>query len=328
MLIAALAKLCAEEKNVQGLPNISTRLQSSSNEWVVSGDFLAWYASQEVSAIWADVVTVGLNTSSWEAVGFNFTWDYGFRIGAGYNLAYDQWDSIFYWTWFKTDDTHSIPFNTDAEIIPELYAAFLSGDTPRSMSVKWTFFLNMFDWELGRSYWISKNLALRPFLGIKGGWINQLIHGQYFNLIINNIPTSNSGTERLKNNFWGAGPTGGINTKWRVGDFGFHCIDFFGDFSIATMWGSWLCKDFYKNTAGQTSSVNMKKAALGSLMFRGFLGLEWDLNFSSNKSRFSTRLGYEMQLWLNQLRFATFQLQRLHGDLTLQGVTFNCRFDF
>jgi len=86
----------------------------------------------------------------------------------------------------------------------------------------------MFDWELGRSYWISKNLSLRPFFGIKGGWINQSINGTYYNLIINNVLTNNLGTEHLKNNFWGIGPLGGINTNWRIDSFRFFWRFFYG----------------------------------------------------------------------------------------------------
>jgi hypothetical protein len=165
-------------------------------------------------------------------------------------------------------------------------------------------------------------------LGIKGGWINQSINAKYFNLTINNVLTNNLGNEHLTNNFWGIGPIGGINTNWRISSFGNNFLELFGDFSTATMWGVWINKDVYKNTAFQTSSVNIKNSNLGALMFRGFMGFELNKSFNENKSQFTTKLGYEMQIWLNQLRFATFQLQRLHHDLTLQGVTFNCRLDF
>ncbi|NGX56924.1 MAG: hypothetical protein K1060chlam5_01177 [Candidatus Anoxychlamydiales bacterium] len=327
LLIALLPKSNAVENNINGLPNISTSIQDPSSNWIVSADLLAWLVSEEVSSIWADVITVGDNTSSWEAKVFKFKWDYGFRISTGYHV-HDKWDTALYWTRFHTDAKRTIPYKPNATIIPEFFAAFLSGDSPQSMSVKWSLLLNMFDWEIGQSYWVSKELFLRPFLGVKGGWINQSIHGQYYNLSIDHILTNNSGSEHLKNNFWGIGPLGGINTKWRTFHFGSNFFDLFGDFSMATMWGTWSCGDLYKNTADKTSSVNMNNSKLGALMFRGFMGIEWNINFNAKKSYLATKLGYEMQLWLNQLRLATFQLQRLHNDLTLLGLTFNCRFDF
>lgn len=315
------------QDNLNDLSNISLKSKRASNNWIFSADLLAWFASEEVASIWADVITIGNNTSSWEAKDFNFRWDYGFRIGTGYSL-HNQWDTELYWTLFNTDAKHTIDFNPNATISPEFFAAFLSGNTPHSIKAKWSLILNMFDWELGRSYWVSKELFWRPFLGIKGGSINQSIHGEYYNLTINHVLTKNSGREHLKNNFWGIGPLGGINTKWRVRNFRSHFFDFFGDFSIATMWGTWICSDIYKNTASQISTVSMKDSTLGALMFRGFMGVELNVDFHRCKSHFATKLGYEMQLWLNQLRIATFQLQRLHDDLTLQGITFNCRLDF
>jgi hypothetical protein len=328
LLISGATKLFALDDNLTCLPNVSTCTKKVSSKWVVSADFLAWFASEEVASIWADVITIGNNTSSWEALGFNFKWDYGFRIGAGHSLLHDQWDTTLNWTHFQTEAKHAIPYKTNATISPEFFAAFLSGNTPQSMSARWSLHLNMFDWELGKSFWISKCLSLRPFLGLKGGWINQLIHGQYYNLTIDKVLTDNSATELLKNNFWGIGPLGGINTTWKIRNFGSHSFDFFGDFSIATMWGTWNCSDVYKNTAFKTSSVNMKDSTLGAVMLRGFMGIEWDVVLYEGRSRFATKLGYEMQFFLNQLRIATFQLQRLHADLTLQGVTFNCRLDF
>ena len=187
----------------------------------------------------------------------------------------------------------------------------------------------MFDWELGRRYWVSQDLCIRPFLGLQGGWINQSIEAKYYDLVIDLIfITENSAKEQLKNNFWGIGPLGGINTEWRICDFGWNFFDFFGDLSVATMWGAWTCQDFYKNTLSQSYSVDTENASLGALMFRGFWGIGWDVNLRGGKSHFAAKLGYETQLWLDQLRIATFQLQRLHHDLTLQGITLNSRFDF
>lgn len=292
----------------------------------MTGDFLAWFPSEEVGSIWADVLTIGVDASSLTVPSFNLKWGYGFRVGAGYDLIYDEWDTTLYWTWFRAEGKHTIPPQPSTLVTPEFFASFLSGDSPQSMVGKWALLFNMFDWELGRSYWVSEHLSLRPFLGIKGGWINQSIHVLYNNLIINKALTSAFGKEHLKNDFWGIGPLGGINTKWRLRDFDTHFFDFFGDFSVATLWGRWSFKDIYNNSLLKTSTVNIPDQSLGALMFRGFVGIGWEIDIYN--SHLATKLGYEMQLWVNQLRIPTFQLQILHNDLTLQGVTFNCRLDF
>jgi len=319
------SKLRAEHNDFSGLPNVSTRTESG---FVFSADFLYWYPSEEINDIWASVISVGVDTSSWGAPGFNFTWDYGFRVGTGYDFVYDQWDCALYWTWFRTDTNRSIPSQPNTTISPEFDAAFLTGNSAQSLQGNWSLLFNMFDWELGRSYWVSKGLSLRPFVGVKGGSIRQSIHAHYYDLTIQNVLTTNSGKEHLKNNFWGIGPSGGVDTKWNIKTLGSHFLHFFGDFSIATMWGNWTCTDVYRSTVPQTYSIKTKNSALGALMFQGFVGIGWDADLRSCKSHFSAKLGFETQLWLNQLRISTLQIQRLHGDLTLQGLTFNCQFDY
>jgi hypothetical protein len=292
----------------------------------LSGDFLAWFVSEEASAVWADIIKIGSNTSSFTAQDFEFDWDFGFRVGAGYNFEYDAWDTQFGWTSFHTEAHQS---QTVLGIIhPEFFAADLSRNLAQSAKIHWAFVFDMFDWELGRSYSVSKKFSLRPRIGLKGGWIHQQIHLRYHNLIIQQTLTALSGREHAKNNFWGVGPLGGVNSEWKLRDFCTHYPTLFGDLSAAALWGTWNCSDIYKNGVEPEVVVHMRKSTLGALMFRGFFGVGWDVDFNNDRSHFGARLGYEMQLWINQLRLPTSQLIRLHGDLTLQGMTFNCQIDF
>ena len=141
---------------------------------MINFDVLAWYASQEVTSIWADIVTLGLDQRSWQALGFDFDWDLGFRVGFGHNLKYDDWDTNISWTWFKTENVHHIrPVNSPTSISPEFDAALLSGDSPQSMRAKWRLLFDTLDWELGKKYSLSNDLFFRFFVGIKSGFINQ-----------------------------------------------------------------------------------------------------------------------------------------------------------
>lgn len=332
MATAMQVEMC--EANPCGLPNVSERVCGS---WDLFADAFVWYTSEQASSVWTDILKIGNNTSSFTAQNLKFGWDFGFRAGAGYNFEYDQWDTQLYWTWFQARAHQRIEefpqfvpviggVLVTEEIHPEFFAADLSKDFSQNAKIHWGLHYNMADWELGRRYWVSRGLSIRPFIGLKGGWINQSIHVEYGNLIINSALTQLSARERLKNNFWGIGPVGGANTKWKLGNCCAQYPSFFGDFSASTLWGTWHCSDVYLVTNGEKIAVSSRNSTLGALMFRGFLGLGWDVDFYN--SHFAAKLGYEMQFWVNQLRVATSQLVRLHGDLTLQGVTFNCRLDF
>lgn len=327
VLAFSMHNLCAVP-NDPFLPNPSMCMQHFVSKWAVSADVMAWLASEEVSSIWADVIAEDDDAINIRVPSFNFKWDYGFRIGAGSHLLHDQWDTVLYWTRFHTDARHSI--SSILQLVPaqEFFAGFLSGDNPRSMSATWRLSFNLADWELGRRYCMSNGLSMRPFLGIKAGWINQSIHARYDDLIIDEAFTNNFGKEHLKNNFFGIGPSGGVNSTWNLCNCGSLFFSLFGDFSTALLWGTWTCSDVYKNTLSYTSSVNTKKSSLGSLACRGCMGIAWDTSINADKAHFTAKIGYEMQFWLNQLRINTFQLQRLQEDLTLQGVTFCWRLDF
>jgi len=155
----------------RGLPNIPARAENS-GEFDLFAEFLAWFASQETASVWTNVFSVGFNTSTFEAKNFDFDWDYGFRLGAGYNFAYDQWDAQLYWTWFRTENRDSVSSKSEATVIPEFEAGLLSGRNANSASIHWMILMNMMDWELGRKYWVSRDLSMRPFIGFKGGWID------------------------------------------------------------------------------------------------------------------------------------------------------------
>lgn len=315
--------------NREGLPNLSTE---SDNQVKFFADALFWHASEETSSIWAihgSSTFDPLITDVWEAKNITFDFDWGWRVGAGYVLPHDQWDTQLSWSWFRTDADSNVSGPTGL-ILPQFFGAFANGDHPMNGKLKWKILYNMCDWELGRSYSISQRLALRPFIGLKGGWIDQTLDSNWkveerdVNGTV--FPVDYIATENLKNNFSGIGPNGGIQTTWTLVSFSEHTLKFFGDLSSALMWGTWSIKDVYQNDSPYRISTNVKDLNLGSLTIRGFLGLGWEK--SNETTHIAAKLGYESQLWVNQVRFPTFQQVLLHGNLTLQGGTLHVQIDF
>jgi len=237
-------------------------------------------------------------------------------------MEHDRWDTQLYWSWFRTEAHNSIP--TDNVSLNTVYlefdGSFLNGDMflGKGASIDWNLLYNIGDWELGRNCEISRTLSLRPFIGVKGGWIHQTIDAKV-DLI------SVIGTEKIQNRFWGVGPSGGLNTRWEMGRICTHSFNFLGDFATAMMWGNWNVKDRYTNPDADIP-VKSDMTSLGSLMLRGFLGIGWDTH--TCRYGIGVKLGYEMQIWFNQLRIPTLQQLPVHGDLTIQGGTLNARFDF
>lgn len=307
----------SNELHVTNFPQSCAR-----NKPYIFTDLLYWRA-EEGATSWADVIHIQPKPFFNQA-DLAFGWDFGFRAGIGYHFDYDHWDLKFAYTRFCTKANNS--YILDPEDIGIILSEFLGSfiELPRTIfgttSIEWKILFNMFDWELGRDFLVSRALSLRPFIGLKGGWIHQTILTHWTN------PLSLVAEENLKNNFWGIGPSGGVNTDWRFGENQLGFFSLFGDFSTAYMWGKWTGSDVYSDNSSAKVFINTPSTFLGSLTFRCFSGISWTTDF--NKSRFAVRIGYEMQFWFNQLKIVTFNELRAHHDLTLQGVTCDIRFDF
>lgn len=335
----SLDAACQTDTPPNGLPNPSARFNGDCKSVHCFATLLFWTAREFGTDCWAEVITTNGSTSSNTLVPVPFGWDPGFKVGLGYGMEYDQWDTQASYTWFHTQGEDSLsggPGTIHSTFMGNFYVSNpdgsgLSGPSYQQASIDWTLQFNMFDWELGRNYWVSRSLALRPFFGAKGGWIHQNIHSTWQNPSFGTLPDPTPfhiGVEKVQNNFWGIGPSAGVNMKWNVLKVSNHALHLFGDFSGALMWGHWSFSDLYTNDAPQQVIVNLKDVNSGATMVRSFMGLEWNAKFHQNNYQFSTKLGYETQFWLDQLQFYSFIGGTLDTALTLQGGTFAFSLDF
>jgi len=320
-----------------GLPNISARFKPDCTSFDVFADLLVWSAQESGTENWAEVITGGSGVPEiCDIRDVGFGWDPGFRIGLGYGLMHDQWDTQLYYTWYNTtgsDHVASAPGSVFSAYLGNFYVnnptgAGIKGVAYQNASIRWKIDFNMFDWELGRAYWVSKALSLRPFLGLKGGWIHQSVHSKWQFPTLTTGTAFTTGTENLKNDFWGLGPSGGIDMKWNFLALNRHSFSLLGDFSGAIMYGHWTFDDVYINDIQQKIIATLSDNNSAASMLRTFMGFGWDINSRCDRYQFSTRLGYEMQFWLDQLQLYVFDTGRLDNELTLQGGTIEFNLDF
>ncbi len=306
-----------------GLPNLSDRPQTQDKSIVISANALYWHTSETVD--WADVVTAkgNLVTDTFKTISFG--WDPGFRVGLGYNMHHDQWDTQITYTWFQTRTTA----HANGPITSGFLAARLSLLEPFGKGkISFNIHYNMFDWDLGRSFLVSKSLSLRPIIGAKAGWINQAIHGKWSTPNFGIPGFLYSGSESVKNNFRGGGPKGGIDAQWILGNVNRHVFSLIGNFTSAFMWGHWTLRDEFTDVFHTQTSIPMKNRNFGALLLQTSMGLGWDFNFDKNRSHFALKISYEIQDWFSQFQVFTNDSGTDNIDLILQGLTADLRFDF
>jgi hypothetical protein len=203
--------LNAAENEASECPHVSYNICKNLS---VFGDLLYWNATQATSSSWANVVSSISDPDGFsdlfKAENIAFHWKYGYRAGASCALPYDQWDIKLYGTHFDTQGNSAISHGL---IYTEFFGGFISGDVADIGTIRWNLSYTMFDAELGRQFCSGRCFRVRPFLGLKGGWIKQKIHSRWHVILKDSSIVNYDSTENLTNDFWGIGPSVGVNTE-------------------------------------------------------------------------------------------------------------------
>lgn len=263
----------------------------------------------------------------------SFHAEFGVRAGLGFNLPYDGWDISAYWT-HLTSNSHQNTVTADASknerIIPEYQSIKLPDEfiTYTSATPNWKNHFNVLDVELGREFFVSRKLTVRPFVGIRGAWIHQKYTVSANGATgPNQAPVSfkdNTGTEFSSNNlvlnsqsvmksdFDGAGPRLGFDTEWSLGA-GFSI---YGQAAASLMLGEFT-PNFnnntlitYNNVDGETLTPSNTNTSTNDASFHNTtaatdlgLGFRWARTFASDSFGLCIDLGWEQHIFFNQNQF-------------------------
>lgn len=267
----------------------------------------------------------------------HFDWDCGFRVGLGYNLPHDGWDVVAGWTWFQNTATGSVSRNQGRVLAANPFdpaeADVSEGYT--SSNSKLNIKLNLIDLDLGREFFVSKWMTLRPFMGLRTGWINQTMTSNYRVPV---TPTAYRGIfAKGKNNYWGLGLHSGLDTQWGLGA-GFSL---FGNGAVSILNGFFQVSEYettqYANGAHNDNLSNGDSFRIGRVIAELAMGLRWETLFANDHCHFEIQAGWEQLMFFGQNQFKHFYGSfdsnvggyfANQGDLTFQGWTLAVRLDF
>jgi hypothetical protein len=326
-------------ENTWGGRNPTTRPDNYESRGVrlyTSGDFLYWHADQEgldyavtsSNPIFVD----GSSLDGGHLKKPNFNWKPGFRLGLGYNIPFDQWDLYFTWTRLETEANGHAAAPTGGGLA-SVWLPLDTGTTGPITSARshWHLSYDVIDLELGRSFFFTKALCGRPFLGLRGVWMNQRFDNQYsFSAL------SPAATADLRQSFHAPALRGGLNLNWRFT----NSFSFVANASASLAYGKFNIKqdDDLPSSATPLPSVNVRdKFHSVKANVEAALGLQWETYFSKNRYHFALAAAYEYVDWFNQNQLTNYQydvsggntfVKHLKGDLSLQGLTLSARFDF
>ncbi|MES2122329.1 MAG: Lpg1974 family pore-forming outer membrane protein [Chlamydiota bacterium] len=321
-----------QRRGASGVINPPARPQIKDGaDLFISGDLLVWQARENglPVAIVNKGSTPSANLSKSHVKNFDFDWNVGFRVAAGYNVPHDGWDLSLTWLRFYTNGHSRTHAHSNQAIFPTRVHPrdpVVAGGTCTKAHAHWKLHLNQLDLDMGREFFVSKWLTIRPHFGLRSDWINQKAKIDYDNFTTGDVEVEQ------KDRWWGIGLEGGIDTQWGLG--GGWSI--FGDLGAAILYGFHKMHIENEDEPTDVNFVKMKDSYhISHPILDLELGLRWDRMFSNDRFHIRLQGGWEHHVYFSQNQFPVFvddvdmgTIVSNQGDLTFQGWTFSARFDF
>lgn len=300
--------------------------------FTVFADFLYWTANEELSIGYAFHYT-DTTEEIGSIVNLDTGMDPGFRIGVGGNFGYDGWDLTGAWTYYHNSSADSISVLADSLGLG-LSSNFLTSAN-RSIptaSATWKLNFNAINVDLGRAFYVSKGLSLRPYISSETVWIHRWLAVDYAlensgSPVITNTP----GKYRGRNNFWGTGPRVGMDTKWYLGCTGLNLTS---NLALSMLYG-----ELKANSMCAQGPNNLVTADFNNNFWNAIphlqimLGLGWESCFCSDQYFISFSAGWEFNEFWHLQSFMYPQsaisiVVPISEAVFMQGLTFRTKFDF
>lgn len=297
----------------------------------------------------------------------NFKWDFGFKLGLGYNTTCDGWDFGVVWTRYRgnasshveaeqSDNNTLLPIWSDFSTT-DVNPAALGNNLPlfaTDIQTSWKLNLDLIDVELGRDSWFGKRLALRPHIGLRVAYIRQSYEIQHkggtWSILepTTTLTAAQNNIVDIDNNYKAVGIRGGLNGVWNFG-----CgWALYGDTALSILYGRFrIDHDEWNRSASspfdKTKIMETENSfRLSTLAVDLGLGLQWSALFCDCNYAFTAKFGWENHLFQDQnqmwrvtkisnfdLVAPTFQefannFSQRRGTLSTQGWTLTLILDF
>lgn len=291
----------------------------------------------------------------------HFDWNWGAKLGLSYCSPCDGWDLGFTWTTYKGRGQDEVSFDSEDEsqVLLPLWSCYSRQEGPlfaTQILTRYNLQLNIYDFELGREFWTSRYVTVRPFIAIRGATIDQCFQIEHNGgswegtqaAGVNIPPYINQVT--FHNDFAGAGIRCGWDSVWNVGcGWGLY-----GNFALALLYGSFTIEHdernreattpFAKNILLDTEHPFSASRAIADAA----LGIQYHTLICDCRYGFTMAFGYEQHVFFNQNQL--WRVVRMdkdftatptplntsgqnlftqtRGSLTTHGFTFTLKFDF
>ena len=301
----------------------------------------------------------------------DWCWNPGVRVAFGINTNHDGWDLTADWTYyynsFKNSKSVAEPIPTflpsasnpmGTELLSTNFSEFSAAHSMASRtSAEGGFQMNQVDLELGRNFYFSRRLTLRPFGGVRGHFSHldlrskKTFEGSGASSLIGFAKWN----DNQKQKFWSVGIVGGFDSSWNI----FKSLGIFGSGGFALCYGPFknithfLTHMRSPDRSDVIQETNIRKVHDQVWTYQQIVNLALGIRFDKSwinpnfheTFRVILDLGYELHLYpsYNHLDQATsdnsafsegttistpITYRPSKGDLSTSGLVFRGRFEF
>jgi hypothetical protein len=272
----------------------------------------------------------------------DFDYNAGFRLGVDHDTAYDGWNVSLTWLRFDAKADAKVYATGNREIFasrldPQVttFVANNTGSTPFPIYGKaeseWKGYLIQLDLDMGREFYVSKWVTLRPHFGLRTTWIRQHLTTEYSRgITVTSFSVMPDTEVHEKNKWWGLGVEGGLDTQWMLRN-GFSI---YGNIAAAIEYGFQKVRENVEveTPVNSTFENNKDSIRMSRPILDLQLGLRWDHGFSNDSYNFGLHAGWEHHVYFSQNQFhvenSLGQFVANQGDLTYQGWTIGAHLAF
>jgi hypothetical protein len=358
--VAELQKKIEDISTVTAMGNIGARTAPDRADiegqgWNLSVDVLYWQTKVQNSFFCTTVDGVVDSPINFKKTRnhIKFDWSWGFKVGAGYNFEHDDFDVRAEYTYFRntaqgSEGPLSLPSGINSPFISDnyhlLYESFqeYTGDhvtfqyaEQARKSLKNAY--NDVYLDLGRAFFVSKCLSIRPALGVEATWFSFKGNTSYtggssiefaFDPVKNVDGTIWGGlgsgalkkSSRLKS--VGVGPRLGLDTKYYL------C----NGFSVYGNGNGALLFTYFQQNSKTTYSLQPNNKKILENNFHSVIptakidmGVRYDANISCDTQRIGVALGYESVYYWDSFGYSTI---KGYAGVAMYGVNLKLRWDF
>ncbi len=255
-----------------------------------------------------------INPTKQHSVNMTYKFSPGFKLGLGYNFQYDNWTSYLEYTRFHYEKSTSVTRPSWASA--QGFYWIRSNDLAREYEANFKLELDILDLEFSRWEYRGKKILFNPFLGVKGGFIDQ---SYTFKAIFNSSYLLNT----IKYDSYLIGPRIGFYTKWILSK----------NFSVKTKAAASLNYQKFHDMSASLTNLEIDDDSTISPICEMLLGINLESYFKNNSRHFDIFAGYEAQVLWNQNMLVKERILSLNANadseqLTLHGLNLSMRFDF